>query len=41
MFLNLKILVSHDLHKTIVKFDSATKTASKILMTTLSNVQNA
>ena len=41
MFLNLKILVSHDLQKTIVKIDVATKTTSKILMTTLFNVLNA
>ena len=41
MFLNLKILVFHDLHKTSVKFASATKTTSKILITTLINMQNA
>ena len=41
MFLTLKILVFHDLHKTSVKFASATKTTSKILITTLINMQNA
>ena len=41
MFLNLKILVFHDLRKTSVKFSSAAKTTSKILITTLINVQNA
>ena len=40
-FLNLKILVFQDLHETSVKFASATKTISKILITTLINVQNA
>ena len=33
MFLNLKILVFHDLHKTSMKFSSARKTTSKILIT--------
>ena len=41
MFLNLKIFVFHDLHKTSVKFASAAKTTSKILITTLINLQNA
>ena len=41
MLLNLKMLVFHDLHKTSVKFASVTKTTSKILITTLINVQNA
>ena len=33
-------LVFHDLHKTSVNFASATKTTSKILITTLVNMQN-
>ena len=41
MLLNLKMLVFHDLHKTSVKFASVTKTTSKILITTLINVQSA
>ena len=40
-FLNPKILVFHDLHKTIVKFASATKTLSNILITTVIKVKNA
>ena len=40
MFLNLKILVFHDLLKTSVKFALATKTTSKILIKTLINVKN-
>ena len=40
-FLNLEILVFHNLNKTSLKFASTTKTTSKILITTLINVQNA
>ena len=38
--ISLKILVFLDLQKATVKFASATKTTSKILITTLINVQN-
>ena len=38
--ISLKKLVFHDLQRATVKFVSATKTASKILITTLINVQN-
>ena len=41
MFLNLKILGFYDLYKTSVKCASTTKTPSKILITTLINVQYA
>ena len=41
MFLNLKTLGFYDLYKTSVKYASTTKTASKILITTLINVQYA
>ena len=38
MFLNLKMLFFHDLLKTNVKFASAIKITSKILIATLINV---
>ena len=38
--ISLKKLVFHDLQRATVKFASATKTASKILITTLINVQH-
>ena len=41
MFLNIRILVFHGLHKASVKFTSAKKTTSKILIAALINVQNA